>query len=156
MYSSYERVVRVRIFYSFLVVFSVAILFMLPIGDGIYDFRTDVKEDKFNVTTGGATTTANVTLYKSVYNADSSTIAITSDAFADIPVLVAYNSTTRKTDISGLAISTSRTLTVSYDYDALNASGAITVLLDKLQWIWLICVIAFAPAALASLFLKKD
>jgi hypothetical protein len=145
-----------RVFYSFLIVFAVAILFMLPITQGIYDFRTDVKEDTFNVETLGPITTANVVLHKSVYDNDPSTIAITTDRATDIPLLSAYNGTTRLCDITGLTAGTNRTMTVSYDYDALGASSAISLFLDKLGWIWLLVVIAFAPAAIVSMWIRRD
>lgn len=129
---------------------------MLPITEGIYDFRTDVKDDTFYIVTGAGDTTANVTLLKEVYDDDVSTISVTSDFSGDIPTLVDYHTATRVTDINGLLISANRTLTVEYDYDALNPSGAIEVFLDRLAWIWMICVIAFAPAAIAAIWMRKD
>lgn len=144
-----------RIFYSFLIVFTVAILFMLPITEGVYDFRTDVKEDEFRYETGGGVTTANLTLLKAVYDDDVSTIDAISDNSDDVPVVEGYHSGTRVVDISGLDTSANRTLTISYDIDALNSSGAISGFVDRLGWIWLICVIAFAPAALAAMWIGR-
>lgn len=145
-----------KIFYSFLIVFTSAILWLLPVTDAIYDYRTDVKEDEFNYSTGVGVTVANVTLTKEVYNDDQSTIGAISDYSSDTPVVAGYHSATRVVDITGLAGNYTRTLTVSYDYDALSASGAISNFIDKLGWIWLICIIAFPPAALAAmLFFSK-
>ena len=137
-----------RIFYGFLVIMVSIGLFLLPVTDAAYDFRTDVKEDTFRVGTGAGVTSGNVTLVKEVYNDDSSTISITSDDSDDIPVLVAYHPTTRLLDLSGLAISSNRTLTVSYDVDALGASTALSNFIDKVPWIWLICLICFPIAAI--------
>lgn len=145
-----------KIFYAFLVVLTAVILFLLPITDAIYSFRTDVKRDEFRIETDGVTTTANVTLLKSVYDADTSTISITSDVYLDVPAFVAYNATTRKTDIAGLVISTNRTLTVAYDYDALTASGALANFIDKVSWIWLVVIVVFPAAAIAAIFLNKE
>lgn len=144
-----------KVFYSFMVLFAVTILFMLPITPGVYDFRTDVKDDTFWIEEDGATTTANVTLLKSVYDDDVSTISVTSDLFTDSPAVAGYHTATRVVDITGLTISQNRTLTVAYDYDALNASDAIANILDVLPWIWLLCVIAFAPCALVAMWVLK-
>jgi hypothetical protein len=145
-----------KIFYAFLIVMTGVILFLLPVTDAVYSFRTDVKLDEFRIETDGATTTANVTLLKSVFDNDTSTISITSDAYVDAPVFIAYDSTTRKTDIAGLLISTNRTLTVAYDYDALSASTALSNFIDKVGWVWLIVLVIFPVAAIAALFLNKE
>jgi hypothetical protein len=138
-----------------MIIFVAAILFMIPISNGVYDFRTDQKTDQFYVNTA-ATTTANVTLLKSLYNADISTISMFSTDSPDVPVVVSYNATNRVLNVGGLATSSNRTLDVSYDYDALGSSSAINLFLDKVAWIWLLCVIAFAPAALIAIFKRKD
>ena len=136
-----------RIFYAFLIVVVAAILFMLPMTEAAYDFRTDLREDTFSSDTGVGVTTANVTLHKPVYDDDTDTIDIASDLGTDTPVYSSYNSTTRQLGVSGLTTNTSRTLTVSYDIDALNGSSAINSLVDRIPWIWMIVTIAFAPAA---------
>jgi hypothetical protein len=144
-----------KVFYGFLIVFTVVILFMLPITEAVYDFRTDLREDTFNVETPGVATTGNVTLHKAVYDNDTSTIAITSDISTDTPILAEYHTTTRLTDITGLTASTNRTLTISYDVDALNASTALDIFIERIALIWLLVVIAFAPAAIVSMWITK-
>lgn len=144
-----------RIFYGFLVVLTVAILFMLPITEGVYDFRTDVKTDTFRRITGVGETTANMTLLKPIYDNDTATISLLSDIADDAPVFSAYNTATRELQVAGLAVSGNRVLSVSYDIDALSASGAIDALVDKIAWVWLIVVIGFAPAALVAIFLGR-
>lgn len=143
-----------KIFYSFLIVFSAAVLFFIPITDGVHDFRTDVKEDSFFVTTAGGTT-GNVTLLKSLYDNDVASVALISSDSTDSPVVAGYHSTTRVLDVTGLTTSSNRTLTASYEFDALGGSTAIDLFLDKVAWIWLLCVIAFAPAALAAIWMGK-
>lgn len=133
----------------------VSILFMLPVTAGVYDFRTDVKTDTSYQSTGVGVTTANVTLVKAVYDDDQSTISIISNDASDTPTVVDYHSTTRLLDIGGLAASSDRTLSISYDIDALTASDAIGTFLDNIGWIWLVCIIGFAPAALAAMFVGK-
>lgn len=144
-----------RIFYSFLVVMSVAILFMLPITSGIYDFRTDQKEDSVRYETGAGETTANVTLIKALYDDDVSTVDVLSNDYSDAPIVENYTAAGRVLDISGLESSANRTLTITYDVDALNMTGAVSAFFDKLSWIWMICVICFAPAALAAMWMPR-
>jgi len=141
-----------RIFSAFLVIVTAAILFMLPLTSGVYDFRTDLNEDTFNYETGGAETTANVTLDKAVYDDDTDTITILSDLSTDSPLFSTYNTSTRLLDITGLTVSENRTLTVAYDVDALEGSDAINTIVGRLPWIWLLVIIAFSPAALVAIF----
>jgi hypothetical protein len=131
-----------------------AILWMLPVTQGVYDFRTDVKEDEFRYETGAGVTVANVTLLKELFDDDQSTVDVISDDTDDTPVVVSYHSATRLLDISGLAQSTNRTLSVSYDFDALSASGALSMLVDRVSWIWLACIIVFPPAAIVAMLIS--
>lgn len=125
---------------------------MLPISTAIYDFRTDLREDTFSRETGGGETTASVTLLKPVYDNDTETIGILSSISTDTPLYSSYNSTTRLLGMTGLAVSSNRTLTVSYDIDALEGSGAINTVMDIIPFIWMLVVIAFPMAALFAIF----
>jgi hypothetical protein len=144
-----------KILKSFLMMLSVSILFMLPVTAGVYDYRTDIKTDTDYEATGVGVVTANVVLLKEVYDDDVSTISITSDTVTDTPTVVNYHTATRLLDINGLTANTTRTLSISYDIDALTASAAIGVFMDNISWIWLVCIIGFAPAALAAMFTGK-
>src|SRR3989304_3946657 len=104
-----------RVFYGFLVVLTVAILFMLPITEGVYDFRTDLKTDTFRRVTGVGETTSNMTLLKPIYDNDPATISLLSDIADDAPVFSAYDTATRELEVAGLAASGNRVLSVSYD-----------------------------------------
>lgn len=128
---------------------------MVPMPEAIYDFRTSLKTDTFWSSTDGATTSANVTLTKAVYDNDLATITITSNLPQDVPALVDYNTTSRLTDITGLALSSNRTLSVSYDYQSIQPNGVIDSLLDKLPWIWFLCVIGFIPSALIVMWFRR-
>lgn len=129
---------------------------MLPATEMIYDFRTDQREDTFDRETG-AGTTVNVTLIKELYDDDTGTIDIFSDLSTDIPIPtpLSYNATSRQLGIEGLAVSSNRTLTVAYDINALEVGDAINALLDRLPWIWLLVICAFAPAALFAIFTHR-
>ncbi len=144
-----------RIFNGFLILFTAVFLWLLPITTAIYDFRTDVRTDSFAHETLLGETTANVTLTKPVYDSDTNTIDILSSISTDSPAYASYNGTSRLLGIDGLVASENRTLTVSYDIDALEASDAINTLMDNLPYIWLICIAVFAPAALVALFTAR-
>lgn len=141
-----------RIFYAFLVLVTAAILYMLPVTEAIYDFRTDQRSDYFNYSTSVGETTANVTLLRPVYDNDTSTISVLSDTSADVPVFSSYNTTTRATIITGLADNTTRLLTVTYDVDALSDANAVEAIISRLDFLWLLMIIAFPIAALAAIF----
>lgn len=134
-----------RIFTGFLIIFVTVILFMLPITQAIYDYRTDVREDSFNYETGAAGT-ANVTLHSPIYDDDTNTIGIFSDLPTDIPLFSAYNTTTRLVDITGLTITSNRTLRVFYDINALIEHKALDGFIGWLPLIWIlmVCVMPMA------------
>lgn len=137
-----------RIFQGFLVLMVVAILWMLPVPQAIYGFRTDIREDVFAVTTGGAETTTSVVLLKPVYDDDTGTISLLSDLATDTPTLDAYTPTTQVVDISGLTAASSRELTVTYDIDALSVHVAVSILMDLLPMIWILILVAFPVVSL--------
>jgi len=144
-----------RIVYAFLVVVVSVILFMLPVSEAVYDFRTDLREDEFSSTTAVGQTTENVTLLREVYDDDTETISILSDDSDDSPAYSSYNTTSRQLGISGLADNLTRTLTVSYDVDALAGSAALNTFVGYIPWIWLLIIIVFPIAGLAAVFLGR-
>lgn len=141
-----------RIFLSFLIIVVAAILFMLPLTEASYDFRTDVRSDSYTLSTSPAITASNVTLHKPLYDNDTQTVTVFSYLATDNIAAVSYNSTTRLLELSGLVDNVTRLVDVSYDIDALGASGAISNLIDKVPWIWLLSIIAFPVAALFAIF----
>jgi len=141
-----------RIFYAFLIIIVAVILFMLPLTEAIYDFRTDLREDEFTYATGAGESAANVTLGKPVYDDDIFTIDILSDLSTDNATYSGYNVTSRLLDISGLSDNATRLFTISYDIDALEGSDAINAFMDIIPFIWMLIIIAFGPAALFAIF----
>ena len=117
-----------RIFLGFLIIVTVSILFMIPVTQAVYDYRTDVREDSFNIFTFAANTTGNMTLLKAIYDNDTSTLGFISNNTSDLPLYFAYNTTTRELEVSGLAANQSRLLDVSYDVDALGDAVAVSTL----------------------------
>lgn len=144
-----------RIFYAFLVIVTGAILFMLPVTEAIYDYRTDERTDTFSVTTAVGADNATVQLSTALYDSDPSTFSFVSDDTDDAPVFYSYNSTSRATVVDGLADNTTRSLDVTYDVDALSDATAIELLISRMDFIWLLMIICFPPAALAAIFLGR-
>ena len=143
-----------RIFYGFIILLAAAILFSLPVSEAVQDYRTDLQTDTTFVQTpaGG---NATVVLRTAIYAADTSSVSFSSDYPTDVPALVSYNATNRQVTLTGLDAAANRTLQVEYDVDALNANVAIGTFMDKLAWIWLICIFGFAPASIAAMFIKR-
>lgn len=144
-----------KIFYAFLVIVSATLLFMLPITGAVYDFRTDLRLDTFEVTTAAGVTSANTTLLKAIYGDDTQTISYTSNT-TETPSFSSYNATSRQLTTSGLSENTTRSLVVSYDINALNNAAALDNLLDRVPLIWMLMVIAFPIAALAAMFVGRN
>lgn len=141
-----------RIFHSFLLIVSVAILWMVPFTEGIYDFRTDVRADTYTVNTEVGDTTTNVTLHRPVYDDDSETISVISSLGTDSPTITGYTPSTRSVGVSGLSENTTRTLTASYDVDALDTHSAIDLLLDIAPILIILLLVALPPAGLVMIW----
>lgn len=141
-----------RIFYAFLIVLVSVILWMLPVTEAVYDFRTELRTDTFSTTTAVGVTSANETLLDDLYDDDTGSVDIDSDDATDIPLANSYNGTTQVLNITGLTANTTRTLDVSYDVSALEGYDAISTLLDRVSWIWMLVIISFGPAALFAIF----
>lgn len=131
-----------------------AILLALPITDASYDFRTDIRSDDFNVSTDTGVTTANVVLTKDIYEDDTQTITLAS-SISESPSWTSYNATAKTLALASLTDNTTRTLTVDYDFDALEGAGAISGILDRLPLIWLLMIIALPVAALVAIWKGK-
>ena len=145
-----------RIFLGFLIIITVSILFMIPVSEAVYDYRTDLRTDAFTVVTAPAATTGNVTLIKPVYDDDTSTISFSSNDTNDSPLYSNYDTATRELEVSGLEADTTRLLSLEYDVDALNGSDAINTLMDYISWIWFILLVGFPAAALAAIFMGRS
>jgi len=141
-----------RIFYAFIIIITAAIMWMIPITESVYQWRTDVRTDNFNVDTAVAATTSNVTLHGTLYDSDTNTVSFLSDTVTDVPAATSYNATSRQLLVTGLTHNSTRSLEVSYDIDALLAWPGVDVLADRIGFIWMLCIIAFPMAALFAIF----
>lgn len=142
-----------RIFYSFLIIVCSTILILLPVTGGIYNFRTDVRANDFYVETE-TTENTTVQLTDSIYDDDTSTIDLSSSLITDSPYWSYYNTSNRALAVQGLTSNETRTLSVSYDINAVG-DGAISTFLDYLPWIWILIWVAFPIAGLAAIWLGK-
>jgi len=143
-----------KIFYSFLIIVCATILILLPVTAGIYDFRTDLREDNFTSSTAVGSDNDTVQLFKAIYDDDVSTISITSNSVNDAPVQYSYTTATRALLVTGLTDNATRTLSVTYDVAAF-APGGLTAFLDILPYIWILIWVAFPLAAVAAIWLGK-
>lgn len=144
-----------RIFQAFIIIMAAVILFLLPLTLAMYDFQTDLRVDSITGTTGVGETSDNVVLGTTVYDDDTTTITVVSDLGSDNPAAGAYASGSHTLNVTGLTANTTRTLTISYDVDALAGSTAIATLSDKIAWIFLLMAIIFPPTALYAIFAGK-
>lgn len=95
--------------------------------DGLVDFRTEGITDQYIITTNGSTTTGDVQLTHALYNGDTQYASVSSNTTADVPVKGNYTSATKGLTFSGLAINTTRTISVNYRSFGLdNYTGADT------------------------------
>jgi len=88
--------------------------FQAPINAGIDGWRSSSATENFIVTTNGSQTAMNVTLSHDLYKASVSEVTSVTSNATESPVATNYTSTGTKLEVSALAISTTRTLTVTY------------------------------------------
>jgi len=143
-----------KIVYSFLIILVAVFLWLLPLSDMVYAFRTDAVTDESEVDTDVGETTANFTLDNYVYNDDIDTISVSS-SINEVPVVSSYNSTSKTVLVSTLTANTSRTLGITYDIDVITDNDAINELLDRADWIWILIIIAFPMASLAAIWTNR-
>jgi hypothetical protein len=127
-------------------------LILLPVSRGVYDFKTDKRTDTFNlVTTPVGSTNATVQLLKYIYDNDLSTVEISSNNTADLPLYFSYNGTSRALVIAGLSANSTHSFNVSYDVDALGMPAMITFV-NLLPSIWILIWVAFPTAGLIAIW----
>ena len=97
------------------------IILMLPAMIlAIDQFRLDDQVDPFVETTGGAETTADVTLSQDLYGDETRNASVSSNVTGDAPVASSYVSATNVLTITGLQVSTSHYLTITYKINRLG------------------------------------
>jgi len=132
-----------RYFTGFFIIAIGVLLWMLPVADSIYSWKTEPRTDTFIVTTAAAVTTGNSTLFKSIYDNDIHTLAFTSNCSTDAVTYVSYNTTSKLLNYSGLTASISRELDITYDTSAFNESSPVETLADMLPYLCYIVFVLF-------------
>ena len=143
-----------RIFYSFMIILVAVFLWLLPLSDMVYAYRTDPVTDASSVDTGVGETTADITLDNFVYDDDIDTISVSS-SISEVPSVSSYNGTTKTVSIASLTADDSRTLSVTYDVDVITDNDAINALLDRAAWMWMLVIITFPVAGLAAIWTNR-
>lgn len=111
-----------------------------------HDLQTDVQTDVFEgVTTGAGETAADVVLTVDLYQDETAhVLSVTSDNESDTPVAGTYTAATNTLNVTGLAESDTRTLTVQYEYDALTnytGMGALVGITPLLIWVAILATV---------------
>lgn len=132
-----------RYFTGFLIVAIGVLLWMLPVTDSIYSWKTEPRTDSFLVTTAAGVTTGNSTLFKSIYDADIHTLAFSSNCSTDAVTYVSYNTTSKLLNYSGLEADVTRELEISYDTSAFDESSAWETFSDMLPYLCYIVFVLF-------------
>lgn len=97
----------------------VIILMMAAVLTAVDNFRMTEYEESHIVTTANVTT-APVTLSQELFSDETYNAGVTSNVTADAPIPSSYVSSTQVLTVSGLAVSETRLLTITYQIDALE------------------------------------
>lgn len=120
------------------------------IDDGITDPYT---QSISGVTTGAGEYAENVTLGRAVYNDDDSSVtSISSNISGDTPTASAYNTTSHALEVSGLAASQTRTLTVTFNIDDPSLPTGVSTFLGLMRWFWVFIITGMAGGAVYAFF----
>lgn len=135
---------------------AIFFVFMPTMMSGLFDFRTDEQSDAFTVPTGGAETTAQVTLAQDLWeNGTQFVESIASDLGTDNPVASNYASTTHNLTVSGLTAGTSRNLTVVYNIAALDEFQGVATLSGIMPLLLMASVVLIPIAVVWVIFIRR-
>lgn len=105
------------------------------------------------VSTGEGEYTANVTLYRDIYNDETqSIIEITSNTTSDAPSAASYNSVSRVLLVSGLDESVTRTFTVEFLIDSTTIPTGAAAFISLLRWFWVFIIVGMCGGAIYAFF----
>lgn len=105
------------------------------------------------VTTSAGEYAANVTLGRSVYNDDDSSVtSISSNTSTDTPSAASYNSVSKSLEVSGLDESITRTLTIEFLIDSTTLDAAAMVFFPLLRWFWIFTIMGMIVGAIYAFF----
>ncbi len=131
-------------------IIMVSVMFVLfpIILDSSHELQTDATtETEAAVVTGVGVTNADVVLTNDPWQDDVDyVLTITSDEVTDVPVANTYTTATNTLNITGLAADDSRTLTITYETDALGdytGMGALVGIAPLLIFVAVIGAVVF-------------
>ena len=132
---------------SNLIAAGIIILLLPAMLLGIDQFRLVDQVDPFTVDTGGAVTTANVTLSQDLYGNQTRNASVSSNVTADAPIASGYVSATNVLNITGLQDSAAHYLTVTYSIDRLGdyfGAGVAAKVIPVLLILGILCIVGGA------------
>jgi hypothetical protein len=137
-------------------VILILLLFGTMLG-GINEAQTDERTDGFAaVVTGGGITTAPVVLVADLYDNDIlNVVDITSDLITDVPLVGTYVPGTNTLNVVGLTAADTRTLTVTYEIDALTGSPGVGSFFNFLPLLVVIALVIIVVAAMIAAFKSR-
>ncbi len=140
-----------KFFAAFLIILASAVLWLVPVGQAVYDYRTDSREQAVVIATGAGVTTGTKVLSRPLYQDDYSKVVLYSDLTTDVPLADTYDTATRLLTVSGLTASSNRTLTIIYPVDALSLHPAIAVFMGIIPWFWYLLITSLPCVAIVAL-----
>ena len=104
-----------------LIISACMIILLLPaVLLSINEFRMTEYEEPHIITTAAEVTTSDITLSQELFSGETYNAVVTSNITADAPIPSSYVSSTQVLTVTGLEADNSRTLTITYEIDALN------------------------------------
>jgi len=105
------------------------------------------------VTTGAGEYTENITLSRSIYNNDTTSItSISSNITSDSPTAAGYNTVSRQLEVSGLDASQTRTLAVNFLIESTVIPAGSVMFLTLYRWFLVFMIIGMAGGAIYAFF----
>lgn len=135
-----------KIFGVVIGIIGIAVVFIIfpMVMDSTHDVQTDrYVETEAAVATGAGETSAGVVLTYELYNnVNTSVISITSDEGTDTPAAGTWTESTKTLTVTGLAAEDSRTLTITYEYDALTGFTGMGAFAGIIPLLILVAIVA--------------
>lgn len=134
----------------------IAITFLPDLTDATHEMITDFDTMSGDITTGAGETSGDVTLPQPLYNDETQYVStITSSHDPDNPVASSYAAASNALTVGGLAESQTRTVTVTYAYDATGDFVGLKSGGRMLPTLILLMVIALAGAGIWRMFSNR-
>jgi len=128
-----------------LIMIAVLMVIFPIVMSSTHDLQTDEYTQVAEVTTGVGVTAGDVVLTYAAWNdSNSSVISVVSSEETDTPVIGTYTAATKTLNITGLAESLTRNITLVYEHDALTSftgMGSLVGITPLLLWISVIATV---------------